>query len=175
MNTLVASRASEEVTFTVTECRLGRVLIASGARGVCAVLLGDDDAALERELRARFPRVDLEADPDDSAGVAADVRASLESPGRQPSVPLDLRGTAFQRRVWRALREIPAGRTVSYTALARSLGRPRSARAVAGACAANPLAVLIPCHRAVREDGALSGYRWGVERKRRLLELETAS
>jgi len=173
MNTLVAPGASEALTFTVTDCRLGRVLIASGPRGVCAVLLGDDDAALERELRARFPRVVF--DPDDSAGVAADVRASLEAPRRPPSVPLDLRGTDFQRRVWRALREIPAGRTVSYTALARSLNRPRSARAVAGACAANPLAVLIPCHRAVREDGALSGYRWGVERKRLLLALETAS
>jgi AraC family transcriptional regulator of adaptative response/methylated-DNA-[protein]-cysteine methyltransferase len=139
---------------------------------VCAILLGDEPAALVRELQDRFRQAELIGADRDFERRVAQVVGLVEAPGAGVDLPLDLRGTAFQRRVWAALRQIPAGETISYAALARRIGQPRAARAVAAACAANPVAVVVPCHRVVRTDGSLSGYRWGVERKRALLERE---
>lgn len=166
--------SADEMIFTLGDSSLGRVLVARSARGLCAVLLGDEDDALVQELRARFPRATLREDGADLASLAADVIAMVETPSRGGELPLDLRGTEFQRSVWQALREIPAGETASYTEIARRIGRPGSVRAVGGACAANPLAVVVPCHRALRSDGALAGFRWGLERKRALLAKEAA-
>jgi AraC family transcriptional regulator of adaptative response/methylated-DNA-[protein]-cysteine methyltransferase len=139
---------------------------------VCAILLGDDPEALVRDLQDRFPRATLIGADPEFERLVAQVVGLVESPGLSLDLPLDVRGTAFQQRVWQALREIPAGATVTYGEIAARIGAPRSVRAVAGACAANPLAVAIPCHRVVRTDGTLSGYRWGVERKRALLQRE---
>ena len=158
----------------IAECTLGLVLVAWSAAGIAAVLLGDDAAAMRADVAARFPRAALVA-RDASDAVVAGVVAVIDAPARGPepgATPLDLRGTAFQRAVWDALREIPAGTTATYAEVARRIGRPASVRAVAQACAANALAVLVPCHRVVRSDGGLSGYRWGVERKRALLARE---
>ncbi|MBE7212152.1 MAG: bifunctional DNA-binding transcriptional regulator/O6-methylguanine-DNA methyltransferase Ada [Gluconacetobacter diazotrophicus] len=169
-----AGGAAEVLRVATGECSLGMVLVASSAAGVAAILLGDGRDALLRELRDRFPRAELvEGDRNHEAVVAAVVRM-VEAPGTAFDLPLDVRGTAFQRRVWEELRRIPAGRTESYAAVAVRAGVPGAVRAVAGACAANALAVAIPCHRVVRGDGALSGYRWGVERKRALLHREGA-
>ena len=165
--------AGEAIRHAVARCALGWVLVAATARGVCAIQLGDDPKALERELAARFPKADLEkADDGFSSWVEQVVRLVDDPLSGGFALPLDIRGTAFQRRVWTALREIPAGTTTTYSALAERLGAPRAVRAVAGACAANKLAVAIPCHRVVAADGGLAGYRWGVERKRRLIERE---
>lgn len=153
---------------------LGHILVARSAKGVCAILLGDGPGVLERDLRQRFARVRLLGRDADAQSLAVEVARVIENPRLRLDVPLDLRGTAFQQRVWRALREIAVGSTTSYAQVARRIGAPRSARAVAQACAANPLAVVIPCHRVVRGDGALSGYRWGIERKRALLKLESS-
>jgi AraC family transcriptional regulator of adaptative response/methylated-DNA-[protein]-cysteine methyltransferase len=149
---------------------LGLALVAQSARGLCAIALGDDADALGRDLLARFPdAVPGEVDPHLRAGVVA----LIERPTDPDDLPLDVRGSAFQRQVWDALRRVPAGHTTTYAELAAALGRtPGSARAVATACAANPLAIAIPCHRVLRSDGSLSGYRWGVERKRLLLQRE---
>ncbi|HLH26294.1 MAG TPA: bifunctional DNA-binding transcriptional regulator/O6-methylguanine-DNA methyltransferase Ada [Chloroflexota bacterium] len=166
----------EAVWYAVDRCSLGYVLVAATERGVCAIMLGDEPAALTADLAARFPHARLtEPDPGFADWVAAVVRF-VDDPARAGGLglPLDVRGTAFQRRVWEALREIPAGQTASYADVAARLGSPRAVRAVAGACAANPLAVAIPCHRVVARDGGLAGYRWGVERKQRLLERERA-
>jgi AraC family transcriptional regulator of adaptative response/methylated-DNA-[protein]-cysteine methyltransferase len=142
---------------------------------VCAILLGDDPDALARDLQDRFGQAILVgADPAFEALVAK-VIGLVEQPGLGLDLPLDVRGTAFQQRVWQALRAVPPGRTASYAEIAKAIGAPKAVRAVAGACAANPLAVAIPCHRVVRTDGALSGYRWGVERKRALLQREAAA
>ena len=138
-------------------------------------MMGEDPDALARELQDQFPRAKLIGGDAGFEQLVAKVVGLVEAPGVGLDLPLDVRGTAFQQRVWQALREIPAGETVSYTELARRIGAPKSVRAVAQACGANRLAVAIPCHRVVRNDGALSGYRWGVERKRTLLERETAS
>ncbi|MES2742650.1 MAG: bifunctional DNA-binding transcriptional regulator/O6-methylguanine-DNA methyltransferase Ada [Pseudomonadota bacterium] len=160
------------IHFAIGQCGLGAILVAASAQGICAILLGDDPLALARDVQDRFPRARLVgADPAFEHTVAC-VVALVEQPWRGLDLPLDVRGTAFQQRVWQALRAIPSGRTVSYAQLAELVGAPQGARAVAGACAANPLAVAIPCHRVVRQDGALSGYRWGVERKRALLDCE---
>ena len=164
-------RVDVDIRFAITESALGFVLVARSTQGLCAVLLADSAAALGRDLRRRFPRARLLSGAADDASLSEVVRA-IEDPRHACKLPLDLRGTAFQRRVWQALREIPAGRTLSYAELARRIGAPRAVRAVAQACAANALAVLVPCHRVVRSDGALSGYRWGSERKRALLALE---
>lgn len=153
-------------------CFLGSVLVAQSRRGISAILLGDDPEALVRDLRDRFPHATLINGDVELEQLVARVVGSIEAPGSGLDLPLDLRGTAFQQRVWRALREIPAGSTASYTEVADRIGAPTSVRAVARACAANPLAVAVPCHRVVRNDGALSGYRWGSERKRALLERE---
>jgi AraC family transcriptional regulator of adaptative response/methylated-DNA-[protein]-cysteine methyltransferase len=167
-----AGGATAEIRFAIGECSLGSILVARSDRGVCAILLGDDPDALARDLQRRFPRAELIGDDPEFDELVAAVVGFVEAPGLGLDLPLDVRGTAFQQRVWQALREIPAGETVSYAEVAGRIGAPAAVRAVAGACAANPLAVAIPCHRVVRTDGSLSGYRWGVERKRALLERE---
>ncbi|HEY3533789.1 MAG TPA: methylated-DNA--[protein]-cysteine S-methyltransferase, partial [Casimicrobiaceae bacterium] len=154
---------------------LGAILVARSDRGVCAISLGDDPNALARELQDRFANAELVGGDREFERWVARVVGFVEAPKIGLDLPLDVRGTAFQQRVWQALRAIPAGETVSYAELASRIGSPKSVRAVAGACAANTLAVAIPCHRVIRNDGALSGYRWGVERKRALLQREAVS
>ncbi len=161
-----------EITFAVGECSLGAILVAGSAKGVCAILLGDDPEALVRDLQDRFPAAGLVGGDAGFDALVGKVVGFVEAPGIGLDLPLDIRGTAFQQRVWLALRSIPPGQTVSYGELARRLGAPKAARAVATACAANPLAVAIPCHRVVKSDGAVSGYRWGIERKKALLTRE---
>jgi AraC family transcriptional regulator of adaptative response/methylated-DNA-[protein]-cysteine methyltransferase len=170
-----AGGANQELKFAVGQCFLGSILVAASATGVCAILLGDDPGALLRDLEDRFPRAELVGGDAAFEQLAAKVIAFVETPGIGLDLPLDVRGTAFQHRVWDALRRIPAGATESYAEIAKSIGSPKSVRAVARACAANYLAVAIPCHRVVRTDGSLSGYRWGVERKRALLDKEAKS
>lgn len=162
----------ERIRFAIGACSLGAILVATSERGVCAIYLGDDPDALARQLQDRFPRAELVGGDAGFEDLVARVVGMVEAPGAAADLPLDVRGTAFQQRVWRALRDIPAGTTASYSDIARRIGRPGSVRAVAQACAANALAVAIPCHRVVRKDGELSGYRWGVERKRALLGKE---
>jgi AraC family transcriptional regulator of adaptative response/methylated-DNA-[protein]-cysteine methyltransferase len=164
--------AGLEIRFAVGECSLGSILVAATERGVCAILLGDSPEELLRDLDRRFPRADLVGGDATFEQLVAKVVGLVENPRLGLELPLDIRGTAFQRRVWEALREIPAGSTRSYAGVASSIGSPTAVRAVAQACAANPLAVAIPCHRVVRSDGEPSGYRWGIERKRALLERE---
>lgn len=161
-----------EIRFAVGRCSLGSILVATSDRGVCAILLGDDADALLRDLQQRFPHARLHGDDGAHAELIATVVGLVEDPRRGAELPLDIRGTAFQQRVWQALAQIPAGETRSYAEIARAIGAPRSARAVAQACAANPLAVAIPCHRVVRNDGEGGGYRWGLARKQALLERE---
>ena len=167
-----AGGANTEIRFAIGECSLGAILVAQSERGVCAILLGDDPDALVRDLQDRFPRAKLIGGDADFEHLVAKAVGLVEAPALGLDLPLHVRGTAFQQRVWQALREIPAGQTASYTEIARRIGSPKSVRAVAQACAANMLAIAIPCHRVVRHDGALSGYRWGVERKRALLDKE---
>ncbi|MEO8039138.1 MAG: bifunctional DNA-binding transcriptional regulator/O6-methylguanine-DNA methyltransferase Ada [Betaproteobacteria bacterium] len=167
-----AGGADTLIRFAIGECALGSILVAASARGICAILLGDDPERLARELQDRFPRADLVGGDAGFERLVATVIGFIETPRLGLDLPLDVRGTAFQQRVWQALCKIPAGSTASYAEIAQRIGSPGSARAVAQACAANALAVAIPCHRVVRNDGALSGYRWGVERKRALLERE---
>lgn len=160
------------IWFALGACSLGDILVAQSGVGICAILLGDDANALLRELQDTFPRAELVGGDVDFEARVAQVVGFIEAPETGLDLPLDIRGTAFQQRVWQALRNVPPGATVSYAEIARRIGSSTAARAVAGACAANLLAVAIPCHRVVRNDGALSGYRWGVERKRVLLERE---
>ena len=167
-----AGGARMDVRFAVGECSLGSILVAQSERGICAILLGDDPDALARELQDQFPRATLIGGDADFERVVAKIVGFVDAPTLGLDLPLDVRGTAFQQRVWQALRKIPAGRRMSYSELAERIGAPASVRAVARACGANTLAVAIPCHRVVRQDGTLSGYRWGVERKRALLERE---
>ncbi len=167
-----AGGANEEICFAVGESTLGAILVASSKQGVASILLGDDPDTLVRNFQDRFPKARLIGGDREYEALVACVVGFVEAPGLGLDLPLDVRGTAFQRRVWRALQAIPAGRTISYVNLARRIGATNSVRAVAGACAANNLAVAIPCHRVVRNDGALSGYAWGVERKRALLDRE---
>jgi AraC family transcriptional regulator, regulatory protein of adaptative response / methylated-DNA-[protein]-cysteine methyltransferase len=169
-----AGGTNTEIQFAIGECSLGSILVARSQRGVCAVLLGDDPDALARELQDRFPQANLIGGDAGFEKVVAKVVGFVEAPALGLNLPLDVRGTAFQQRVWRALQEIPAGATASYAEIAKRIKSPRSVRAVAQACAANIIAVAIPCHRVVRTDGVLSGYRWGVARKRSLLERESA-
>jgi AraC family transcriptional regulator, regulatory protein of adaptative response / methylated-DNA-[protein]-cysteine methyltransferase len=149
--------------------------VAASERGVCAILLGDDPEVLARDLEDRFPEATLIGGDAAFERLVARVVELVEAPGAGLDLPLDPRGTAFQRRVWQTLREIPAGGTASYSEIADRIGAPSAVRAVASACAANPLAVAVPCHRVVRRDGRLSGYRWGVERKRTLLQREASA
>jgi AraC family transcriptional regulator of adaptative response/methylated-DNA-[protein]-cysteine methyltransferase len=160
------------IRFAVGQCSLGEILVAQSDRGICAILIGDDSGPLVRELEQRFPRATLVGGDAEFGRCVAQVVDFVEAPRRGLDLPLDIRGTAFQQRVWQALRAIPAGSTISYSELACRIGAPAAVRAVAGACAANTLAVAIPCHRVVRSDGALAGYRWGVARKRALLARE---
>jgi AraC family transcriptional regulator of adaptative response/methylated-DNA-[protein]-cysteine methyltransferase len=163
------------IRFAVGQCSLGAILVAATAQGICAIALGDDPEALVKSLEDRFPKASLVgADASFEAWVAR-VVGFVEAPHLGFDLPLDLRGTAFQQRVWRALTDIPPGTTTTYTELARRLGVPSAVRAVAGACARNPVAVAIPCHRVVRRDGDLAGYRWGIERKRALISREARS
>ena len=164
-----------DITWVCGDGPLGRCLVAESERGVCAVLPGEDDALLYAELASLFPNARLHPGDEIFRQRVAQVFSHLDD-HRQPfSLPLDLRGTAFQLQVWQALRQIPAGETRSYRQVAQSIGRPRAVRAVASACAANKLALVIPCHRVVRENGALSGYRWGTARKALLLAREASS
>jgi len=167
-----AGGSGTTIRFAVGECSLGSVLVAATEKGVCSILLGDDAASLVRDLQDRFPTATLVGGDQRFERLVAGVIGLIEAPGRGHDLPLDVRGTAFQQRVWQALVRIPAGSTATYTEIARRLGAPRAARAVARACASNPVAVAIPCHRVVRTDGSLSGYRWGIARKRALLERE---
>ncbi len=167
-----AGGVATEIRFAVGDCSLGAILVAASDRGVCAILLGDDPDALVRELQDRFARAELIGGDGEFEQLVAKVVGFVEKPALGLDLPLDVRGTVFQQRVWQALQRIPSGETVSYAELAQRIGAPKAVRAVAGACAANVLAVAIPCHRVVRNDGNLSGYRWGVERKRALLERE---
>jgi AraC family transcriptional regulator of adaptative response/methylated-DNA-[protein]-cysteine methyltransferase len=171
----ITSNANGVIRFAFGESSVGSILVAKSGQGVCAILLGDDRLDLAKELRRRFPQSTLVEGPEDLQDHVAEVIAFVDTPAKDLDLPLDLRGTAFQRRVWQALRDIPTGKTASYTEVAELIGLPKSARAVAQACAANPIALAVPCHRVVRNDGALSGYRWGVERKRVLLEREAAA
>jgi AraC family transcriptional regulator of adaptative response/methylated-DNA-[protein]-cysteine methyltransferase len=164
--------AHTEIRFAIGQCSLGAILVATSERGVCAIFLGDDPEALAHELQDRFPHATLLGGDAGFERVVARVVGLVEAPAIGLDLPLDIRGTAFQQRVWQALREIPAGTTVSYSELAERIGASRAARAVGTACAANALAVAIPCHRVLRRDGILTGYRWGVERKRALLDRE---
>jgi AraC family transcriptional regulator of adaptative response/methylated-DNA-[protein]-cysteine methyltransferase len=168
-----AGGLNADIRFAVGQCSLGAILVAQSNRGVCAILLGDDPDALVHDLQDKFPRGNLIGADHDFEQLIAKVVGFIEAPAIGLDLPLDLRGTAFQQRVWMALREIPAGSTASYAEIAQRIGAPKAFRAVAQACGANSLAVAIPCHRVVRSDGNLSGYRWGVERKRQLLERET--
>ena len=160
------------IRFAVGECSLGSILVAKAAKGVCAIMLGDDPDALIRDLQERFPRSTLVGGDGAFGLIVSKLVGLVEAPAVGLDLPLDVRGTAFQQRVWKALREIPAGSTVSYSDVADRIGSPTAVRAVAAACGANTLAVAIPCHRVVRRSGRPSGYRWGVERKRILLKRE---
>lgn len=169
-----AGGQDQDIRFAIGECSLGAILVAQSARGVCAILLGDDADALARDLQDRFPHANLIGGDAGFEQLVAQVVGFIEAPALGLDLPLDVRGTAFQQRVWQALRDIPVGETASYLDIAQRIGSPKSVRAVAQACAANALAVAIPCHRVLRSDGALSGYRWGVERKKALLDKESA-
>jgi len=166
--------AGASIVFAIGECSLGAILVACSEVGVCAIFIGDDPDRLARDLQDRFPKARLIGGDARFEQLVATVIGFVEAPRIGLDLPLDVRGTAFQQRVWQAMREIPPGSTVSYSELAQRIGSPRAVRAVAGACAANVLAVAIPCHRVVRNDGALSGYRWGVQRKQALIASEAA-
>jgi AraC family transcriptional regulator of adaptative response/methylated-DNA-[protein]-cysteine methyltransferase len=161
-----------EIRFAVGQCSLGAILVARSDKGVCAILMDDDPDALVRDLQDRFPKARLLGGDGGFEELVARVVGLVEQPGIGLDLPLDVRGTAFQQRVWQALRDIPAGTTATYRDIAEQIGQPKAVRAVAGACAANALAIAIPCHRVVRNDGSLSGYRWGVERKQALITRE---
>ncbi|HTW84781.1 MAG TPA: bifunctional DNA-binding transcriptional regulator/O6-methylguanine-DNA methyltransferase Ada [Candidatus Sulfotelmatobacter sp.] len=171
-STFRAGGKGQRIAYASAPCALGTVLVATTPRGVCAIELGDDARALEAELRKRFPHAELHAAPADVRDALAAVVRAVDRPDHELTLPLDVRGTAFQRRVWRALRALRSGETTTYAALAAALGEPHNARAVAAACAANPVALAVPCHRVVGSDRALRGYRWGLERKRALLARE---
>ncbi len=167
-----AGGADTDIHFALGECSLGSFLVAQSGKGVCSILLGDNPDALVRDLQDRFPNANLIGDESGYERLVAEVICLIERPGTGLGLPLDIRGTAFQRRVWKALRQIPPGSTATYSEIAGKIGSPQSVRAVAQACGANPLAIAIPCHRVIRSDGGVSGYRWGAERKRALLERE---
>jgi len=166
--------AGTVIRFAVGQASLGAVLVAATKKGVCAILLGDDPDALVRDLQDRFPKAEFVGGDSEFERMVAEVVGLVEGTSQRLDLPLDIRGTAFQQRVWAALRAIPAGKTATYAEIARAIGQPKAVRAVGAACGANPLAIAIPCHRVVRADGDLSGYRWGVERKRKLIDREAA-
>lgn len=162
-----------DIFFAIGECSLGSILVAQSKKGVCSILIGDDPQLLVRDLQDRFPKANLIGDESHYQELIAKVVGLIEKPGVGLGLPLDIRGTAFQQRVWKALQQIPLGSTATYSEIAAKIGMPKAVRAVAQACGANGLAVAIPCHRVIHSDGSLSGYRWGVERKRVLLERES--
>ena len=164
--------ANTTIHFAIAQCSLGAILVGKSDRGICAILIGDDPALLLRDLQDQFPKAELVGDKSGYEEMVAKVIELVEKPGTTCELPLDIRGTAFQQRVWSALRKIPSGSTASYAEIAKAIGTPKAVRAVAQACAANSVAVAIPCHRVIRTDGGLSGYRWGVARKQALLERE---
>ena len=164
--------ANTVIYFAIGECSLGSILVARSERGVCAILIGDDPLLLVHKLQDQFPKADMIGGESGYDDLVAKVVGLIEKPGVSLDLPLDIRGTVFQQRVWKALQQIPVGSTASYADIAKLIGMPKAVRAVAQACGANSLAVAIPCHRVIRNDGGLSGYRWGVERKRTLLERE---
>lgn len=170
-----AGAKGEQIHYAIADSSLGRVVVAETARGICFIAFDDDDGVLLNSLKKQFPNASIAAGDAAFEDRLEESLAVIDHPGPGCDLPLDIRGTAFQERVWSALRAIPPGTTVSYAELARSIGQPTATRAVAGACAANKIAVIIPCHRVVRSDGALSGYRWGPERKRALLAREKKS
>ncbi len=170
-----AGGCGQSIRFAVGECSLGAILVAATQKGVCAIFLGDDPEKLVRDLQDRFPKAQLIGGDEAFEQWVARVVGFVEAPASGLELPLDVRGTAFQQRVWQALRKIPPGRTATYSEIAKRIGAPKAVRAVAQACAANPVAIAIPCHRVVRTDGSLSGYRWGIERKRALLTREATS
>jgi AraC family transcriptional regulator, regulatory protein of adaptative response / methylated-DNA-[protein]-cysteine methyltransferase len=161
-----------KIRFAVGECSLGSILVAASEIGICCITLGDDPDALARDLQDRFSKAELIGGDKDFEQLVAKVVAFVEKPSVGLKLPLDVQGTAFQQRVWKKLCEIPCGETRSYSEIAKALGEPKATRAVARACASNSIAIAIPCHRVVRTDGSLSGYRWGVERKEKLLRVE---
>lgn len=163
----------ETIRYAFADSSLGRVVVGLAEAGVCFIAFGTDDAELLADLASRFPRAEIAPARDEDAELVSAVVALVDDPGHAPDLPLDVRGTAFQRRVWRALTQIAPGDTVTYGELARLIGKPSAVRAVAQACGANPVAVAVPCHRVIGADGTLTGYRWGVERKRELLRRET--
>ncbi|MBC9744021.1 bifunctional DNA-binding transcriptional regulator/O6-methylguanine-DNA methyltransferase Ada [Pseudomonas syringae pv. syringae] len=169
-----AGGANVDIRFALGESSLGSILVATSSKGICAISLGDDPHALIEAFQDQFPNANLIGADAAFEQLVAEVVGFVESPATGLALPLDIRGTVFQERVWQALRDIPAGSTATYMQIAAQIGLPSAVRAVANACGANKLAVAIPCHRVVRSDGSLSGYRWGVERKRKLLELEAA-
>jgi AraC family transcriptional regulator of adaptative response/methylated-DNA-[protein]-cysteine methyltransferase len=163
---------AEEIRYATAQTVLGSVLVARSHEGVRAILLGDDTASLVDDLQARMPKAKLGAGDDQCCYMAATVAEHVENPSVPLDFTLDAQGTPFQKKVWKALRAIPAGMTISYSELARQVDTPQAVRGVASACGANPIALAVPCHRVVAKDGSLGGYRWGVERKRALLEKE---
>ena len=167
--------AGVTVRYSTVSSALGRLLIAATERGICAVRFGDSSRELVTELRREFPLADIQEEISRNNGLVERVVACAEGHGVDPDIPLDIRGTAFQAKVWETLRKIPRGETRTYADVAKAIGQPEAVRAVANACASNPIAVVIPCHRIVRSDGSLGGYRWGVDRKQRLLEREASS
>ena len=171
-NVASAAAGARRIRYAVAATAFGQLLVATGERGLCAVSLGDTAGELEAELRRQFPHDDVRHAPDELSGWMAAVQRHLHGSGPRLDLPLELVGTEFQRLVWRALQDIPYGSTRTYTEIAAAIGRPTAVRAVARACATNRLAVLVPCHRVLRNDGTLSGYRWGIERKRMLIEQE---
>jgi AraC family transcriptional regulator, regulatory protein of adaptative response / methylated-DNA-[protein]-cysteine methyltransferase len=168
-----AGGGGQSVRFAVGECSLGLVLVGATAKGVCAIILGDDPKTLQTELWDMFPNAELTRGDREFQNLVAKVIAFVDAPSGNLDLPLDVQGTAFQHRVWDALRRIPPGATATYTEIADRIGAPKAVRAVARACATNKISLAIPCHRVVRSDGSLAGYRWGVERKRALLDKET--
>lgn len=175
LRTLPVDGAVETLRYATAVSDLGVVLVARSARGVCAVLIGDDSEELKVDLAARFAEAQLVADEAVTAEDLAKVLRFIKAPAGGLDLALDLHGTAFQRRVWEQLRAIPVGDTITYAELARRLGSPTSPRAVGAACAANPIALAVPCHRVLRGDGDLAGYRWGLARKRTLIDKETVA
>ena len=162
-----------DIFFAIGKASLGSILVAQSNKGVCSILIGEDPEALIRDLQDRFPKANLIGDEAAYQELVAKVVGLIEQPGVSLDLPLDIRGTVFQQRVWKALQQIPPGTTATYTEIATKIGMPKAVRAVAQACGANALAVAIPCHRVIKNDGSLSGYRWGVDRKRALLERES--
>jgi len=164
-----------EIQYTVTDTPLGRMLVGGTSRGISALYLGTSDAALEEELRKEYPRASIRKGREGMEGWVAKIVAHLR--GKEPhlDLPTDVQATAFQRRVWEELRRIPYGKTKTYSQVARDIGKPKAVRAVARACATNPVSIVVPCHRVVRKSGNLAGYRWGLDKKERLLEMERSS